>query len=37
MKVRQAQLHLGSFMDLVSAARQLEEDQELFTVIAWFV
>ena len=36
MKVRQAQLHLGSFMDLVSAARQLKEDQELFTVIAWF-
>ena len=24
-------------MDLASATRQLEEDQELFTMIAWFV
>ena len=37
MKVRHARLQLGSFTDLVSTARQLEEDTELFTVIAWFV
>ena len=37
MKVRHARLQLGSFIDLVSIARQLEEDTELFTLTAWFV
>nr|POF06673.1 hypothetical protein CFP56_29261 [Quercus suber] len=37
IKVRQAQLHLGSFADLVSAVRHYEEDVELFTVSAWLV
>ena len=37
MKVRQASLQLNSFTDLVSAARNFEEDLELFTVIAWLV
>ena len=36
-RVRQAQMQLGSFSDLVSAVKQYEEDIELFTVIAWFV
>ena len=35
-KVRQAQMQLGSFSDLVFAVKQYEEDIELFTVIAWF-
>ena len=37
MKVRHARLQLGSFIDLVSIARQLEEDTELFMLTAWFV
>ena len=35
--VKQTQMHLDSFSDLVSAVKQNEEDVELFTVIAWLV